>query len=293
MDEVVNYIRAMKHGLERLPEVPVSIELIREIHAQLLKGVRGSHLTPGEIRQAQNWIGPLETTIHEATFIPPPPEEIQGHLNALENFLRIDLELPLLIRIGLMHAQFETIHPFLDGNGRIGRLLIVFMLCGQGVLVKPVLYLSHYFKRHRQEYYDQLQSVRDRGTWEDWLTFFLRGVIEVSIEATKTARLILNLRETHRETIAEQFGGAAGNGHKVLEYLYEHPIISVSEARKLIGTAFPAANDLVSKFVDNGILEEITGRARNRRFMYRSYVNLFSDDIEEVPAQPDRTGTLA
>jgi Fic family protein len=151
--------------------------------------------------------------------------------------------------------------------------------------LKPVLYLSHFFKQHRQEYYEQLQSVRDRGTWEDWMVFFLRGVIEVSKQATETARRILTLRENHRSTITEKFGRAAGNGHRVLEYLYEHPILSANEVRDLIGTTFPAANDLVAKFVNAGILREITGQSRNRKFMYQSYIDLFRDQTgqEESP----------
>ena len=282
VDEVVNYVRAINYGLQRLSELPVSVRLIREIHAELLKGVRGSHLTPGEVRRSQNWIGPAGCSLNEATFVPPPPQEVVQHLSDLERFLHSDPKLPMLIRIGLAHAQFETIHPFLDGNGRVGRLLITFLLCEQEVLLKPVLYLSHYFKRHRQEYYDQLQSVRDRGTWEDWLAFFLRGVAEVSKQATETARLILNLRESHRMAITEQFGRAAGNGHRVLENLYEHPIVSVDDVRKIIGTTYQAANELVSKFVSNRILEEITGHTRNRRFMYQSYIDLFRDETGET-----------
>ncbi|MDB4516852.1 Fic family protein, partial [Crocinitomicaceae bacterium] len=176
VNEVVNYVRAMNHGLARLPDLPVCVRLIRDIHAKLLEGVRGSHLTPGELRTSQNWIGPGGCTLNEATFVPPPPHEVAKRLADLEKFLHADTHIPLLIKIGLAHAQFETIHPFLDGNGRVGRLLITFLLCEQQVLLKPVLYLSHYFKRHRNEYYSQLQAVRDAGTWEEWLSFFLRGV---------------------------------------------------------------------------------------------------------------------
>ena len=282
VDEVVNYVRAMNHGLDRLPALPVSVRLIREIHAELLHGVRGSHLTPGDLRTSQNWIGPGGCTLNDATFVPPPPHEVPQALADLERFLHADAHLPLLIKIGLAHAQFETIHPFLDGNGRVGRLLITFLLCEQQVLLKPVLYLSYYFKRHRQAYYDHLQSVRDAGTWEEWLTFFLQGVIEVSRQATDTARRVLNLREEHRRAITENLGRAAGNGHRVLEHLYEHPIVSVNEVRKLIGTTYPAANDLVSGFVDSRILHEITGRARNRRFMYKSYIQVFDDAETEA-----------
>jgi len=282
VDEVVNYVRAMNHGLERLKNLAVSVRLIREIHAELVQGVRGSHLTPGEIRTSQNWIGPGGCSLAEASYVPPPPHEVARHLGELEIFLHSDTPLPMLIRIGLAHAQFETIHPFLDGNGRVGRLLITFLLCEQEILLKPVLYLSHYFKRRRQEYDDRLQAVRDQGVWEDWLMFFLRGVIEVSRQATETARRILSLREAHRSAITDAFGRAAGNGHRVLEHLYEHPIVSVNEVQTLIGTTYSAANTLVSKFVGSGILREITGQARNRKFMYQSYIDLFRDDDGEA-----------
>lgn len=284
VDEVVNYVRAMNHGLARLVELPVSIRLIREMHADLLQGVRGEHLTPGELRTRQNWIGPADCQLNEATFVPPPPHEVAQHLADLERFLHADTGLPLLIKIGLAHAQFETIHPFLDGNGRVGRLLITFLLCEKQALLKPVLYLSYYFKVHRQAYYDHLQSVRDAGTWEQWLSFFLRGVVKVSEQATDTARRILSLREEHRRTITENLGRAAGNGHRVLEHLYEHPIVSVNEVQDLTGTTYPAANDLVARMVDRDILREFTGQARNRRFSYQSYINLFHDTDSEVAA---------
>lgn len=282
--EVINYVQAMNHGLARLPQLPVSVRLIREIHTKLLKGVRGSHLAPGELRTSQNWIGPAGCTLNEATFVPPPPQELARCLGELETFLHSDSPLPLLIIIGLAHVQFETIHPFLDGNGRVGRLLITFLLCEQEVLLKPVLYLSYHFKRYRQQYYEQLQSVRDAGTWEHWLAFFLRGVIEVSGQATETARQILSLREEHRLTITERLGRAAGNGHRVLEHLYEHPIVSVKDVQELIGTTYPAANDLVARMVDCGILRELTGQVRNRRFIYQSYINLFHDAEMDVEA---------
>ena len=184
--EVVNYVNAMNYGLARLDTLPVSVRLIREIHKKLLANVRGSNLAPGELRQTQNWIGPSGCNLGEATFVPPPHQYVQQALGDLEVFIQENSDLPLLIKIGLAHAQFETIHPFLDGNGRVGRLLITFLLCESGVLLKPVLYLSHYFKRHRQLYYESLQRVRDTGAWEDWLSFFLRGVADVSAQATET-----------------------------------------------------------------------------------------------------------
>lgn len=281
--EVFNYIGAMNDGLNRLPTLPVSVRLIREIHEKLLTGMRGQHLTPGELRTSQNWIGPGGCTLAEASFVPPPPHEVPRLLGELEHFLHDDLPLPLLIRIGLAHAQFETIHPFLDGNGRVGRLLITFLLCEKEVLLKPVLYLSHYFKQHRQHYYERLQAVRVDGDWEGWLLFFLRGVFEVSQQATETARRILALREQHRQLITDQFGRAAGNGHRVLEYLYQHPIVQVAELRSLIKTTYPAANQLVHRFVEHRMLHEMTGQKRNRQFIYRDYIDLFHD--EQGPAE--------
>ena len=277
VSEVVNYVDAMNHGLRRLTKLPVSVRLIREIHARLLAGVRGSHLTPGDLRTTQNWIGPGGCTLNEATFVPPPPQEVATALGALERFIHAPSPLPLLVKIGLAHAQFETIHPFLDGNGRVGRLLITFLLCEQKVLLKPVLYLSHFFKRNRTQYYELLQATRDQGAWEEWLAFFVRGVEQVSREATETARRILALRETHRTIITEKLGRAAGNGHRVLDTLYERPILSVNDVQSLTGTTYPAANTLVGRMTENGILREVTGQARNRLFRYQSYIDLFSE----------------
>ena len=277
VEEVVNYVAAMNHGLARLKSLPISVRLIREIHEQLMRGVRGGHLTPGELRRSQNWIGPSGATIADATFVPPPPEFVPEALGALEHFLHQADGLPTLVKIGLAHAQFETIHPFLDGNGRVGRLLITFLLTEGAILNKPVLYLSHWFRRHRSEYYDCLQAVRDSGDWERWLTFFLRGVTEVSIEATDTARRILLMREEHRNAITNRFGRAAGNGHRVLERLHDKPIISVADVEQLNDTSFAAANTLIERFEQLGILREVTGFARNRRFRYEPYVRLFAD----------------
>lgn len=275
--EVVNYVHAMNHGLARLSELPVSVRLIREIHARLLRGVRGAHLTPGELRTSQNWIGPGGCTLSQASFVPPPPDEVPAALGSLESFIHAADDLPWLVKIGLAHAQFETIHPFLDGNGRVGRLLITFLLCEKQILLRPALYLSHYFKRYRTEYYERLQAVRDRGAWEEWLAFFLKGVADVSREATDTARRILALREEHRGAITSSLGRAAGNGHRVLEFLYESPILTVGRVQALTGTTYPAANQLVSKLVDVGILAEFTGQARNRRFRYQRYIDLFGE----------------
>ncbi len=276
--EVVNYVRAMRHGLARLADLPVSVRLIREIHAELLRGVRGSRLTPGELRQSQNWIGPGGCTLAEATFVPPPAHEVPAALGALETFLHQHDNVPLLVKIGLAHAQFETIHPFLDGNGRVGRLLITFLLCERDALRKPVLYLSHYFKRQKLAYYERLQAVRDDGDFEGWLRFFLRGVADVSVQAADTARRILELREEHRRLLTDRLGRAAGNGHRVLERLYERPVLSVKDVQMLLGTTFAGANQIVQRLASLGVIREMTGQARHRRFRYDAYVRLFEEE---------------
>jgi len=281
VSEVVNYVRAMNHGLRRLAELPVSVRLIREIHAELMRGVRGGRLTPGELRTSQNWIGPAGCTLREATFVPPPPHEVPQALADLERFLHSESLLPVLVQVGLAHAQFETIHPFLDGNGRIGRLLITFLLVQKGLLAKPVLYLSHYFKRYRAEYYDRLQAVRDDGDWEGWLAFFLRGVAEVAAEATQTAAAILRMREDYRARITERLGRAAGNGHRIMEKLFDHPIVTVATVQKWLDVTPAGANQLVNRLVDVGVLREITGYARNRRFRFDPYLRLFEEPEEE------------
>ena len=278
--EVINYVNAMNHGLERLHTLPLSIRLIREIHERLMEGARGGGLQPGELRRSQNWIGPAGCTLNEATYVPPPPHAVQSALGELENFLHAPDHLAPLLRIGMAHAQFEAIHPFLDGNGRTGRLLITFFLCQQEILLKPVLYLSIFLKKHRMEYYERLQAIRDAGDWEGWLAFFLRGVAEVSNEAVETVRRILTLREGHRDIITERFGRSAGNGLRALERLYRLPILSVTDVQNIIGTSYTAANQLVARFVDAGILEEATGYQRNRQFRYAPYIHIFSDEPE-------------
>lgn len=276
VNEVINYVTAMNYGLESLSELPLSIRLIKNIHEKLLHGVRGNKLQPGELRRSQNWIGPAGCTLSDATFVPPPYSEAEAALGQLELFLHQEDHLPPLIKIGLAHAQFETIHPFLDGNGRVGRLLITLFLCEQNILLRPVLYLSHFFKRHRQEYYDKLQSIRDTGEWENWLKFFLRGVSAVAAQATDTARNIVELRESHRHLISDSFGHSSGKAVRALEYLYRRPSVSVNDLKEYLGVSYPNANALIDKFVDNKILIEVTGQARNRRFLYQEYIDLFS-----------------
>ncbi|HNQ60273.1 MAG TPA: Fic family protein [Bacteroidales bacterium] len=274
--EVINYVKAMNYGLERLNELPLSVRLIREIHSILLQNVRGRHASPGELRQSQNWIGPEGCTLREAVFVPPPPFYVPQALSDWEKFLHAQIDIPLLIKIGLAHAQFETIHPFLDGNGRLGRLLITFILTEQEMLKKPVLYISYYFKQHKQKYYELLQNIRDTGDWESWLSFFLRGITVVSNEAATTARNILNLRENHRAMITQHLGRMAANAFKVLDYLYIRPIITINDIKEIIKTSYPAANELINRLVNIGIIQEITGFKRNKRYSYTSYIALFS-----------------
>ena len=279
--EVINYVNAMNYGIGRLGALPLSVRLFREIHERLLRGARGGGRSArGELRTSQNWIGPAGRPLDEAVFVPPPPHEVPNALGALERFLHEEDGLPALIRIGLAHAQFETIHPFLDGNGRVGRLLIAFLLHERRILAKPVLYISHFFKRRRAEYYERLQSVRDTGDWEGWLAFFLRGVADVGDEAAATARRILELRETHRAAIADGLGRAAGNGLRVLETLYRQPLATVNDIRDVTGLGYSAANALVARLAALDILEESTGHRRNRAFIYRDYVGIFAEGTE-------------
>ncbi len=272
--EVVNYVHAMNHGLARIRQLPLSLRLIREIHEKLMAGVRGGERTPGEFRRSQNWIGPPGCALTNATFVPPPVHEMQTALDNFEKFLH-DASQPVLVQCGLAHAQFETIHPFLDGNGRVGRLLITFLLCERNVLHRPLLYLSLFLKTHRSEYYDRLMAVRRDGHWEGWLEFFLRGIVEVSRSATETARAILHLRETHRQWIGDRLAGRAALGTRLLDYLFEQPIVSVPLVEKRLDCSFATANKLVEQLVELGLVREMTGWQRNRRYRYDPYLALF------------------
>lgn len=280
--EVVNHIEAMNYGLQRLNELPLSLRLIREIHERLLAGARGGQRSPGEFRTTQNWIGPAGCSLQEATFVPPPPSETMEALSALETFLHADIELPIPVVAGLVHAQFETIHPFVDGNGRIGRLLITFLLCQRRLLRRPLLYLSHYLKRHRAQYYDRLMAIRDRGDWEGWLKFFLQGLGEVANQATETARQILQLRETHRQFVSEKT--TTTNALRFLDYLYQQPVVTARLVVRVLEVSPPTANSLVNQFHNIGLLSELTGKRRNRLFSYGPYLRLFEDTPSEEPA---------
>lgn len=274
VEEVVNYVRAMNYGLKRLDELPLSLRLIREIHGKLLQGVRGANRTPGEFRRSQNWIGPANCTLATATFVPPPVHEMQAALTNLETFLHETAAFPTLIGCGLAHAQFETIHPFLDGNGRVGRLLITFLLCQRGILKFPLLYLSHYLKFHRAEYYDRLMAIRNEGHWEPWLKFFLKGVGEVSRSATETAQRILELRQKHLTLVRKRLQNQA-HAVGLLDYLFEQPIVTARLVEARLNCAFMTADKLLKQFAGLKIVKETTGGQRNRRFEYSPYLALF------------------
>jgi len=272
--EVVNYIKALNYGLDRLRDFPLSLRLLREVHAELLLGVRGDEREPGEFRRSQNWIGPAGCLLSDAVFVPPPPQDVTPAMGILEKFLHKDELIPPLIKCGLVHGQFETIHPFLDGNGRMGRLLITFLLCWYGIIKRPLLYISHYFKKQQDEYYTRLQRIRDQGDWEGWILFFLEAVRVVSLEATDTAQRIQNLRDEHRAFVGHEFSGTAV-GLILLDHLFARPVIRVNDVAKIIERSYPIANDLVLRFEKLGLLKEMTGRQRNRVYSYEPYRALF------------------
>ncbi|WP_256447510.1 Fic family protein [Acrocarpospora catenulata] len=255
--------------------LPLSLRLLREIHAVLLDGVRGSQKSPGEFRSTQNWIGVGPRGLRDATFIPPPPGELMTCLGDFEGFLYKPGPLHPLMVCALAHAQFETIHPFLDGNGRMGRLLITLLLCRERILLRPLLYLSHYLKVHRSEYYDRLMAVRVVGDWEGWLRFFLTGVLQVAIESERTARRIVELREETRRQVHE--AGLSARSLALLDHLFEQPVVNVAAVQAQLQVSYVSANSLVTGLCEIGLMDEITGGRRNRMFRFTSYVDLFAD----------------
>jgi Fic family protein len=272
--EIQNYIAALDLGLRRLADLPVSLRLLREIHAELMSGVRGgtADRTPGAFRRTQNWIGGSSPS--NTRFVPPPVEQMQAALHEWELSVHADDDLPVLVKIGLLHAQFETIHPFIDGNGRVGRLLITFLLTEWGVLRHPLLYLSGFLRRHVDEYYRRLQSVRDDGNWEGWLVFFLDGVTDTATEAAATVRAILDLRERDRQRIAD-LGQRAANAYRLHDHLFSVPLTTAADAQEALEVSQPTANRLLRDLGHVGILTEVTGRPRNQRWLYTDYLALF------------------
>lgn len=281
VQEVSNYVAALNHGIERLRGgFPLSLRLIREIHETLLSKGRGSDKQPGEFRRSQNWIGGNRPGT--AAFVPPPPELVLDCMGALELFLHDERDdLPILVKAGLVHVQFETIHPFLDGNGRLGRLLITFLLCAAGVLREPILYLSLYFKQRRTDYYDLLGRVRTKGDWEAWLEFFLAGVRDTAEQAADAARRILALFDEHRRGI-EALGRPAATALRVFEYAQRHPILSIPSAAASIGLSAPTVAKSVGHMRRMGLLREITGRQRRRLFGYDAYLAILNEGTEPI-----------
>jgi Fic family protein len=279
VQEVSNYVAAMDYGLKRLREgFPLSLRLIREIHDVLLRKGRGSSKQPGEFRRTQNWIG--GTRPGNALFVPPPPNELAACLDNFEKFLHDD-KTPTLIRAALAHVQFESIHPFLDGNGRLGRLLITFLLCAEGALKDPMLYLSLYFKQRRKQYYDLLQAVRDRGDWEAWVEFFLTGVVETANEAVETARQLLTLFEEDRTRI-RSLGRPAASMLRVHDLLQRQPIISIVPASKQLKVTHPTVMKALANLHELKIVHEITGRQRGRLFAYGHYMKILNRGTEAL-----------
>jgi len=262
--EVHNYVLALDHGLERLETLPVSLRLIREIHARLMEGVRGDHLTPGKFRKTQNWIGPAGSTIETAAYVPPPMDEMHNALNELEKFIHADMEIPTLARAGMIHYQFEAIHPFLDGNGRVGRLIIMLLFHEWNILSQPLLNLSAYFERHRQEYYDHLLAVSQRGKWEEWLRFFLRGI---SLQAQDSVFRMTSLQgiRTRYEALAQADRNSARMA-AVVDFVFSRPILTIKQLENGLDMPYMAAKRYVEKLADAGVLQETTGYARNRVF---------------------------
>ena len=280
INEISNYVNAMNWGLAQLPSFPLSLRLIRNIHERLLQNTRGSFRTPGEFRKSQNWIGPSGSTLNTATFVPPSVPDMEQALGDLELYMHTDDDMPVLVKIALIHAQFETIHPFLDGNGRMGRLMITFWLCQQEILSKPLLYISYYFKQHRTEYYDRLMAVRKQGDWENWIKFFLRGVAEVSDEATDSARNILSLKEVYSKKLYEM-DKSNSNYQRLLDELFMNPFVKRNDVIEWLGVSNPTAGHIIDTFCQMGILADTTpDKSRNKLYVFSDYVTILQKGTE-------------
>jgi Fic family protein len=280
VQEVSNYVAAMNHGLRRLADgFPLSLRLINEMHRELLSKGRGSSRQPGEIRRSQNWIG--GTRPGNATFVPPPPDRLMDCLGRLERFLHDRESYPALIRAALAHVQFETIHPFLDGNGRLGRLLITLMLWEERALKEPILYLSLYFKAHRSRYYDLLQEVRQKGDWEAWLEFFLEGVTETSEQGVASARRLMALFAKDREKISA-LGRSASSALRIHDHLQRTPLLSVPSAARALGLSQPTVQKSLDHLQDLAIVREITGKRRRRLYEYTRHLKILDEGTEPL-----------
>jgi len=272
--EVANYVKASQYGLRRLKELPMCLRLIREVHERLMKGVRGAHGRPGEFRQIQNYIGQPGQPIEQARFVPPPVAEMRDALDDLERFLNAPGEMPVLIQLPVAHYQFEAIHPFVDGNGRIGRLLLSLLLCERGLLPQPFLYLSAYFERNRAAYMDHLLRVSQEGSWNEWICFFLQGVVEESNDAIRRIERLLELRQQYREKM--QTARASALTLRLVEQLFVNPAITIPGTAKLLRVGYPSAKLIVQRLVKAGILKEVTARKRDRIFCALGVMTLTS-----------------
>ncbi len=273
--EVLNYVRALEYGLKRLESLPVSLRLIRELHERLMTGVRGEHATPGEFRHSQNWIGPPNCTLNEASFVPPPPHQMQVALDAFEKYLHADADYPPLVRLALIHYQFEAIHPFVDGNGRIGRLLVSLLLVKWQLLPLPLLYLSAYFYRRRQDYYDLLMQVSERGAWRDWVIFFLHGVAEQSQDAILRAQRLQDLRETWHRKLTQ--ARASALLLRLADGLFTSPIITIPEASRLLDVTYPSARRNIEKLVEAEILRPLDNSSYRKAYLAPEILEIISD----------------
>ena len=270
--EVANYVSAMQYGLTRLEELPVSLRLIRELHEKLLTGVRGQDKRPGEFRQTQNAIGQQGRPVEEARYIPPPVAQMNQALSEFEFFVHEPTELPFLIKLALAHYQFEAIHPFLDGNGRIGRLLLSLLICEKEYLTQPMLYLSGFLEKHRDRYIDSLLRVSQSGDWAGWVDFFLEGVAEQSADAVDRSGLLLKLREQYREKA--QTARASALPLLLIDELFQNPALTITMARRVLDVTAVSAQRSVDRLVDLGILEEVTGQQRNRIYLAREIMSI-------------------
>lgn len=275
-------VRAMEYGIERVKNLPISVRLIREIHEILMQGVRGEQATPGELRHSQNWIGPPGCSLNEAAFIPPPMEEMRESLSQWEKYLHSNSDEPPLIQCALMHYQFEAIHPFLDGNGRIGRLLITFFLCERDFLTQPLLYLSAFFDRYREEYYSRLLAVSQRGDWRGWLEFFLRGIANQCQEALSDAKKILELHREYQK-ILERTKKIPETAHRLINEIFLNPVVSISGLSKKWKMPFNSVKTGVLRLVDVGILEKVAGRRRNKLFIASKLMELLTVTDQRMP----------
>ena len=272
--EVLNYVRAMNYGLSRLKELPLSLRLVREIHLKLMKGVRGGKKKPGEFRTTQNWIGPPGCSLDDATYVPPPIPEMNKALGQWEKFLHSDNSIAPLIKCAMMHYQFEAIHPFHDGNGRVGRLLITFYLYERGYLEYPILYLSDFFERYRNEYYDLLLGVSQNGNWDAWLKYFIRGVAEQSKVAEETGHKILDLQKKYRQQLQLQKGSVPTTVFQLLDMLFLNPFVSLPGVSDYLKITWPTAKAAVERLVKLGILKEVSGRKRGRIYCAEELLNI-------------------